>query len=377
MSFRYAAGFDKPGFNPLGTQTSTNTYYLYGWGSGTSGMLGLGNTTSYSSPKQISSSTYWISVDSEQGNFTCAVRSDNTLWSWGSNTYGQLGLGNQTNYSSPKQVGALTNWLNVATSYCGSLAVKIDGTLWSWGRNNSGQLGLGNTTNYSSPKQVGALTNWTKISVGTNTVLAIKTDGTLWAWGQGYYGQLGQGNITYYSSPKQVGSLTTWANVSVNWYAVSATTTGGALWNWGTNVAGCLGLGVTSYTQKSPIQVGALTNWLKTSASGYAAFANRKTDGTLWSWGANNFGGLGLGDISNRNSPNQIGALSNWLEIAGGAYYMCAIKTDGTLWAWGQNNSGQLGLGNTTNYSSPKQVGSSTSWNKIAPGYLSTFALLF
>jgi hypothetical protein len=93
--------------------------------------------------------------------------------------------------------------------------------LYAWGKNNFGQLGLSNTTNYSSPKQVDSLTTWSKIFIADSS-LAIKTDGTLWSWGRNNGGQLGFGNQTYYSSPKQVGSLTTWFNISVffteNWF---------------------------------------------------------------------------------------------------------------------------------------------------------------
>ena len=95
-----------------------------------------------------------------------------------------------------------------------ALATKTDGTLWSWGQNNDGQLGLGNTTYYSSPKQVGALTTWLTLGGSANSALAIKTDGTLWSWGRNIFGQLGLGNITNYSSPKQVGALTTWLKIA-------------------------------------------------------------------------------------------------------------------------------------------------------------------
>jgi alpha-tubulin suppressor-like RCC1 family protein len=89
--------------------------------------------------------------------------------------------------------------------------------MWSWGDNTYGQLGNGTTTSVSSPVQVGSLTNWKFIyaSPGSQgaSCLAIKTDGTLWAWGNGISGQLGINNTTYYSSPVQVGSLTTWKSV--------------------------------------------------------------------------------------------------------------------------------------------------------------------
>ena len=85
-----------------------------------------------------------------------------------------------------------------------------NGALWSWGNNFYGALGLSNTTYYSSPVQVGTLTNWSLVYSGTYHVLSTKTDGTLWAWGYNGHGALGQGNITNYSSPVQVGSLSTW-----------------------------------------------------------------------------------------------------------------------------------------------------------------------
>ena len=95
-----------------------------------------------------------------------------TLWSWGNNSYGQLGLGDFTHRSSPVQVGTLTNWSKIAGGGNHSLAIKTDGTLWTWGYNRFGQLGLGDTTYRSSPVQVGALTNWSQIAGGSNHSLA-------------------------------------------------------------------------------------------------------------------------------------------------------------------------------------------------------------
>ena len=134
------------------------------------------------------------------------------LFTWGTNPYGQLGLGNITTYSSPKQVGSL-NWSQLSGNQS-SLGVKKDGTLWSWGNNSKGQLGLGSVTNYSSPKQVGTLTNWKSVFSSVSLSMAVKTDGTLWGWGNNSNGQLGLGsNSNYYSSPKQVGSSTSWSTI--------------------------------------------------------------------------------------------------------------------------------------------------------------------
>ena len=349
--------------------TSVTIQGLYSWGRGTNGALGLGNTTSYSSPKQVSALTTWTALSSGQ-ECTLAIKTDGTLWSWGQGTGGVLGHGNTTNYSSPKQVGALTTWSKISSGQRMSLAVKTNGTLWAWGYGSYGRLGLGNTTTYYSPKQVGALTAWAAVAAGLSTGFAVKTDGTLWSWGKGSYGTLGLGNTTSYSSPKQVGALTTWsANLSNNYGGhVAAIKTDGTLWTWGYGSSGRLGLGNdTSYS--SPKQVGALTTWSKISTTEKSCAAI-KTNGTLWTWGYNSYGRLGLGDTTTRRSPVQIGALTDWSQVAIGfkAKHGLAVLTTGTLFSWGRNNNGQLGLGNTTDYSSPKQVPAGTTWSKVSSG---------
>jgi len=351
----------------LGTWPVAPAPHLFGWGAAAQGQLGLGNTTVYSSPKQVGLSNAW-SILSAGANSTISIQANGTLWAWGQNNNGQLGLGNRTYYSSPKQVGSLNNWYTVSISNTHTTAIKTDGTLWSWGQSQYGALGLGNTTRYSSPKQVGSLTSWLSIASGNYFTTAIKTDGTLWSWGWSNNGQLGLGNTTSYSSPKQVGALTTWSKIRTNGgssYTVLAIKTDGTLWAWGKNNGGQLGLGDIT-NRSSPVQVGALTNWLQVS-SNEVSFAV-KTDGTLWSWGSNINGDLGLGNTTSYSSPKQVGSLTTWAQVAsGGGRNGYAIKTNGTLWAWGNGTSGQLGLGNQTYYSSPKQVGSLTSWSTIAP----------
>ena len=133
---------------------------LWSWGEGATGRLGHGNTTDRSSPVQVGALTTWAAA-SAGGDFSGAIKTDGTLWTWGRNTSGRLGLGNTTDYSSPKQVGALTSWSLLSCGFTShTLVIKTNGTLWGFGSNVNGELGQGNTTANSSPVQVGALTSW-------------------------------------------------------------------------------------------------------------------------------------------------------------------------------------------------------------------------
>jgi len=358
-----------------GTWPVGSPNFLYGWGFNNYGQAGLGNTTLTTAPTLVSADT-WSSVASTSeatSLYNVAIKNNGTLWVWGFNAYGNLGLGNTTYYSSPKQVGALTAWSKVSTGGGHTLAIKTDGTLWSWGNNNQGQLGLGNTTNYSSPKQIGALTNWSSISGSSFISFAVKTDGTMWSWGYNGDGALGLNNLTNYSSPKQIGALTTWLKIAGGYANCFAIKTDGTAWCWGRSSVGQLGLGnLTTYS--SPKQIGALTDWAiissgarSTSFAGFTAAI--KTGGSLWSWGYNPQGQLGIGNTTNYSSPKQVGSLTNWSKVVAGSSSCFSIKTDGTLWAWGRNDKNELALGNATNYSSPKQVGSLTTWLQVAAGY--------
>ena len=357
----------------IGNRTSPG---LFSWGHDSYGELGIGSISPVSSPIQVGALTNWKQVSScYSGSTLAAINNLGQLWMCGYNKYGQLGNGSTVYYSSPIQVGALTNWKQVSAGFSHAAAIKTDGTLWTWGNNfaysvskTSGQLGNNSQAMYySSPIQVGALTNWKQVSAGSWYTLAIKTDGTLWGWGWGIFGIFGNNSQgMYYSSPIQVGSLTNWKQVSSGGENIAAIKTDGTLWTCGYNIYGQLGNGTSGIGYSSPIQVGALTNW-KQVACGFGHLTAIKTDGTLWTWGLNSTGQLGNGTVNiSYSSPIQVGALTNWKQVTGGYYHTAAIKTDGTLWAWGYNNYGTLGNLTSINYSSPIQVGALTNWKQVA-----------
>jgi len=300
-----------------------------------------------------------------------------TLWTWGRNTYGQLGdntaaLTNAADKSSPVQtVAGGTNWKLVAGGNYHIACIKTDGTLWTWGRNTYGALGDGSSiTHRSSPIQtVSGGTNWKQVAGGQYHTAAIKTDGTLWTWGHNLYGQLGDNTASLKSSPVQtVAGGTNWKQVGCGYTNTAAIKTDGTLWTWGWNQQGQLGDGTSITHRSSPIQtIAGGTNW-KQVVSGISYIAAIKTDGTLWTWGQNSNGQLGDNTIVNKSSPVQtVASGTNWKQLAGGGYNIAAIKTDGTLWIWGYNIVGQLGDNTVVDKSSPVQtVAGGTNWKQVA-----------
>jgi len=352
---------------------------LWAWGDGGEGQLGDGLTVDSNSPVMIN--TNYARVKIAGFTQTFSIQPDGSLWACGDNAYGQLGIGNTTTQPSPVQITLPTNpaptdpanhnWVAVATGAWHTLAIRSDGTLWAWGQNAYGQLGIGNTTSHSSPVQVGTNTNWTAVTAGQYHTLAIQSNGTLWSWGFNYYGQLGNGNTTQQNSPVQVDTGTNWFAVAAGWLHTLAIRSDGSLWAWGDNTYGELGIGNTT-SHSSPVQVGTNTNWIAV-AVGLDHTLALQSNGTLWAWGYNPQGELGIGNTAQQNSPVQVPG-TNWTAVAAGYVHTIALQSDGTLWAWGDNSDGELGIGNTTSQFSPFQVGTGTNWTAVAAGSYDTLA---
>jgi alpha-tubulin suppressor-like RCC1 family protein len=368
---------------------------LWVCGSNSTGKLGLNNiTANFTTFQQVGTLTNWSSISSDDHS-TIAVKTDGTLWAIGANSAGQLGQNNVISYSSPVQVSAGTTWRSAVYGGASSvLAIKSDGTLWGWGSNITyGVLGDNTVINKSTPVQISSDTTWLKVvladTFNTPSALATKTTGSIWVWGTNAQGQLGDQTITLVtnrSSPGQIGALTNWivAGTTIsevtNWSWISTGTghtmairTGGTLWSWGLNSSGQLGLNDILY-RYSPTQVGGLTDWSSVYAGGNYSLA-KKIDGTLWAWGISSSGQLGDNTTANKSSPVQIGALSDWSTISTGNYISLATKTSGTLWGWGANIEGALGQGDTTNRSSPTQIGTTTGWTGVGVHGLTAFAI--
>ena len=354
-------------------QYETNVRAGFVWGRNTMGELGENNLTNRSSPVQVPGN--WSTLK-DGSNCTHGVKSDGTLWAWGRNDQGRLGVNQPTSskYSSPVQIPGTTwstnrNHLDNRSGVLGG-AIKTDGTLWTWGSGTNGRLGQNSNTSYSSPRQIPG-TTWNVISTSYNGQFAIKTDGTLWSWGANNNGNsagiLGHNNRTNYSSPKQIPG-TTWSRVAVSSsnYSVVATKTDGTMWTWGSNSYGALAQGGISFNIKysSPVQIPG-TTWTDEFAIGGYSPLCVKTDGTLWSWGYNSKGALGHNNRTNYSSPVQIPG-TTWSKVGSKGNVAFAVKTDGTAWSWGDNEYGKLGQNQPESSlrSSPVQL-PGTDWDRI------------
>lgn len=303
----------------------------------------------------------------DAGNyFVLALKTDNTLWGWGANYNGELGDGTYQIRPTISQIGNASDWLTIATGGEHTIAIKTDGTLWSWGSNNAGQLGDGTTVKKNTPIQIGTDNNWRSISTKGSTSFAIKTNGTLWGWGQNNISNVGLGfyslNIT---TPTQVGTETDWKNIYAGFDITVAIKTDNTLWAWGSNLNGKIGVGGFTGNYLSPIQIGTDTDWKEVS-TGYHTLA-LKQNGTMWAWGNNSYGELGDNSNINKDLPIQIGTDTDWLNIYATNYSSYGIKNNGTLWTWGSNTNYEMGNGTTTNISIPTQINDETNWESISP----------
>ena len=340
---------------------------IWGCGDNRYGQLDPSNfTLSFTQITILNSDSDWQTISAGY-NHTLALKPNpaggGTLWAWGANDDGRLGLGSTDNPVESTQVGTNSDWSAIAGGSAHTIALKTSSTLWSWGLNDYGQLGLGyttiSTTGITTPSQIGTTSDWSIIAAGGSDGFAIKTNRTLWAWGFNYTGKLGDGTYTDRYTPCQIGTTSDWSKISAGYVHTIALKTNGTIYQWGNNITA------------TPTIIGTDTDWSLITAGGTNEGSGNsyhnlalKINGSLWAWGNNNYGQLGLGDTNNRTCPIQIGSRTDWVSVAAGGYHSIGRTSDGILWAWGRNNYGQLGLGNTINQNIPINI------NLLQPGNL-------
>ncbi len=362
------------GAHTLGIQsTGAASGTLWSWGDNTYGQLGDGTITAHTKPVQVGAFSDWVYVVAGQRHSIGVRNTANviTLWAWGDNTYGQLGLGAS---GAPvlvptQEVTLAANWTGlpgvpgmVAAGCYHTLALQTSGALFAWGANDFGQLGNGATgAPQPTPTQVDAPFLYSQVAAGCTHSLGVRVSGAAYAWGDNSLGQLGNGTFTQANAPTAVKTLTgnvigiaAGENFSLAVYQNPPPNTN-QLWAWGYNFYGQLGDG-TATSYKAPTLVSAVTNWLRVTA-GQNHSSGVRADGTAWVWGRNDVFQLGDGTTTDRPLPVQVlPNAGSILQMSTGSNHTLAGTALAAVFDWGQNDKGQLGDGTTVSRSTPKAL---------------------
>lgn len=279
---------------------------------------------------------------------TCGIRLDHTLWCWGRNDRGQLGRGtaaSELEHPEPVRIGAGADWDQLAVGADTTCAIKLDRTLWCWGRNHTGQVG-GGVVSELLPEPVQVAGTWTAVAAGASHACAIDDAAKLWCWGHGASGERGDGTgggqpAIDSPTPVAVSGDGTWRQVVVGERSTCGLQTDDSLWCWGSDDHGRLGLGGGG-ARNVPTRVGA-ESWRAVTLRHQSACAIR-ADGEVRCWGANDHGQLGDGSVVARAVPTAIDddVTGEWVAVDTGKTHACAIRATGELACWGRNHRGQL-----------------------------------
>ncbi len=243
----------------------------------------------------------------------------------------------------------------LATSEGHSLALLADGTVWAWGNNGRGQLGVGSTDDKNIAEKVGLDSSWCSITARNSFSHAVKRDGTLWGWGDNKVGQLGisTANLIYnYKIPVQIGTDNDWLSVSSGNHFTIGLKKDGTLWAWGGTLSDLQHTEVNAY-KPTKLLGDDNNNWMAIVA-GDDFFIAQKQDGSLFTKGMIN---ERLHNSGGKKVFFKVSDDTDWESFSAGARHALAIKKDGSLWAWGANENGQLGNGTTKDSKTPIKLG--------------------
>lgn len=315
---------------------------------------------------QLSMSEGNVSLDGG-GQHTCASTSNGSVYCWGQNSSGQLGIGSSTSSNLPIQVkdiggsGTISNIKLISAGTSHTCGVKNDGSVWCWGLNTSGQLGNGNTTMQSFPVQVkgvgntGVLTNIAKVAAGESHSCAIDNNGYVYCWGYGNFGALGNNSPFNSSYPVRVidssgtGFLSNIIDISTSDRYSCAVKNDGTGWCWGLGNWGQIGNGTQTESNLIPKPVSTVTNFKQINAGIHGHSCGVTTDKKIYCWGWGDYGSLGNGsNTAYQTTPVQVTGITDAQEVSAGYYHSCAVRSNGTIACWGGGDDGQLGNGTNT-----------------------------
>ncbi len=356
---------------------SSNT--VLGWGDNEDAELSFDpdlTETKFSSPQDTGIS-HIVEV-AAGGEHSLVLRSDGTVFSFGSDAHGQLGDGDETTVGirhEPIMVEGVKHVLRIAAGNRYSVALTADGTVWTWGFNTDGQLGRIVQDNKGrvldevhTLEPVKGLDNIIDIAAGHSHNLALQSDGTVWAWGSNRHHQLGRGNMTASSHEvQQVQGLPHIVAIAAGNGHSLALSEDGTVHAWGNNSHGQAG---QDPLQSELVRFGTPQSidlpetfkgkFMAIAAGDKFSIAVRE-DGTVWAWGSNEFQVLGsdtpINGINNLSfQPVQIHTISGVVAVSAGTRHVLALDNQNQIWSWGQNDQGQLGDDRTSDFHVPTVV---------------------
>lgn len=361
-------------FYPFNGSSFTDNFgNMYIWGvNSIAGVLGVGDLANRSSPVAVLGGLNCQPNLSEYTGKPSIIDTKGDVYLWGFGSSGILGDGTTTNKSSPVVAIGGLKFTALFVSNTSAMALTESGKAYAWGANGNGSLGDGTVAAKSSPVAVLGDLRFTRISTGNaqtsgngHAFIGLTKDGVAYAWGNNNFGNLGLGDVTPRSSPVAVLGGLTFKKIESGYDSTSGyqgmysygLTPAGVLYMWGANTKGSLGVGDTT-PRSSPVAVLGGLNFVdvRTGFSAAGVLFALTEDGTLYAWGANAHGQLGVGDTVARSSPVAVLGGLKFIAVYPTQTNCYALTEDGDLYAWGNNQQGALGVGDVTPRSSPVAV---------------------
>lgn len=335
-----------------------------------------------------------IQVSAGSG-FTCALRSNRTVWCWGRNDSAQLGNDEYSNtmidyIPLPVEVPGISTATQVAAGADAShsCALLQSGKAKCWGGDSYGELGGGSAYDGGGglpPIEVKVIETTTQVAAGRDHTCAVLPDGKLECWGHNNYGQLGDG-VTDHGNGSEYGDFSPTAveakgisnatQVSAGYQFTCALLSDGTVRCWGLNRFGQLGDGTTD-SSPTPVEVTGISTAIQVSA-GFSYACALLSDGKIECWGHNNNSQLGNGLTDDSSTPVEVTRISTATQIAAGGFHACALLSSGKVECWGYNGGGALGVGSFDfdEHSIPVEVKGISTATQVTAGEAHTCALL-